>query len=849
MATVRKYRDRWVADFRDQNGRRRIEAPRGAFETMALEKRAAKELLDRRLGEVKAHSYTPDRQRLTFADLAKQWLASKVKIRHATLSDYRTMLDCYLVPYFGPRKIETIGRLDIERFRADMSGETLPATIVAARDAKRLELQSTDPSARLKPLEPGARTTNKCLGILVSLFGYARQHELVTRNPAEKIEKLPAEEGESRVIEENVLTPGELVRTIDRTVDPFRIPIALAAYCGLRQAEALGLKWSDIDWNRGTAEIRRSQRCGRFDDTKSKASRRTIELPPVLLAELKRWRLRVQNAEGNPHDLVCPSVRGKPMHGSALLTRGLYPALRRAGIRQVRFHDLRHSFASNLLGAGVDIVTVSKALGHANVHITLTTYAHAVPKARHGASDRMAALMGQSGNNLETGRSEIAAAGLSPASQVVDLAERVGFEPTYTGEDVTGIPVQRLRPLGHLSGASTQIRARRLQARSPSGKPDARCLDRRHDLGVELLRQRHQRQADAVLNQSKTGHRPLDGNRIRFEEHRPVQPLHLRVELARQLAVAGEGSIDDVADLPRRDVGAHRHDALVAGQHAFARQVVIAAQQRQPPADAREQLAIALQRARLLDADDVRQRHGQPLDSLRLQVAAGAARHVVQNDRNRDALGDRLVVLEQPFLCRPVVIRGHHQACVGAHILGELRRLDGVPRAVRAGTGDHGDPLGSALYHCAHDADVLLEVQRRRFAGRADRDEGAGAVGDVEFDQPAEGLVIDRAVRLHGRDERHDTAAEHGNPWVPGSRGSYWPGAARCKARTAEIGLAGTFSPRSRACRLAPPLSLSSFPTRCNLSSSALSAAIGPASSTISPASCSTATATSSTAA
>jgi len=81
------------------------------------------------------------------------------------------------------------------------------------------------------------------------------------------------------------------------------------------------------------------------------------------------------------------------MHASALLQRGFLPALERAGVRRVRFHDLRHSFASNLLGAGIDVVTVSKALGHANVQITLMTYAHAIPKPRQGAADRMAALL------------------------------------------------------------------------------------------------------------------------------------------------------------------------------------------------------------------------------------------------------------------------------------------------------------------------------------------------------------------------------------------------------------------------------------------------------------------------
>jgi integrase len=106
---------------------------------------------------------------------------------------------------------------------------------------------------------------------------------------------------------------------------------------------------------------------------------------------LKPWRERVGHYG---HDVVRPSVRGKPMQASALLQRGLHPALQHAGLRRVRFHDLRYSFASNLFEAGIDIVTVSKALGRANVHITLTIDAHAVPKARQGASDRMAALLG-----------------------------------------------------------------------------------------------------------------------------------------------------------------------------------------------------------------------------------------------------------------------------------------------------------------------------------------------------------------------------------------------------------------------------------------------------------------------
>src|SRR5207302_1304943 len=98
------------------------------------------------------------------------------------------------------------------------------------------------------------------------------------------------------------------------------------ARAGTRQAEVLGLQWGDIDWNRRSAEIRRQWRRGAFYAPKTKASRRTVELPDELVSALKRWRLRCPKGE---YDLVCPNAKGGPMQSSDLLRTGLHPALRR----------------------------------------------------------------------------------------------------------------------------------------------------------------------------------------------------------------------------------------------------------------------------------------------------------------------------------------------------------------------------------------------------------------------------------------------------------------------------------------------------------------------------------------
>jgi integrase len=121
------------------------------------------------------------------------------------------------------------------------------------------------------------------------------------------MDKLPAAQGEGAVIESNVLTPHELRRLIDASLDPWGLPIMFAAFAGCRQAEGVGLRWGDIDWTRRTAEIRRQWRRGAYYEPKTKSSRRTVELPDELVAALKRWKLRCPISQD---DLVFPDAKG-----------------------------------------------------------------------------------------------------------------------------------------------------------------------------------------------------------------------------------------------------------------------------------------------------------------------------------------------------------------------------------------------------------------------------------------------------------------------------------------------------------------------------------------------------------
>jgi integrase len=112
-----------------------------------------------------------------------------------------------------------------------------------------------------------------------------------------------------------------------------------------------------------------------------------------LAVALKRWKLQ---APPNPHDLVFANADGEPVHRTLLLRTALHPALRRAGLRQVGFHSLRHSYASQLISANTPINKISAYLGHANSQITLSTYIHAFKRADdHSVVDRVFGSNGQ----------------------------------------------------------------------------------------------------------------------------------------------------------------------------------------------------------------------------------------------------------------------------------------------------------------------------------------------------------------------------------------------------------------------------------------------------------------------
>jgi integrase len=351
----------------------------------------------RRLGEDSIDA------KLTVAELATRFLASRATTRLSTQSHYKLVCAIYLNPVLGHLRVAELRRSHVEVLRNDLL-IAQPAAVIDARIARLMEgstlagdkrtAYERDARRRFEGKPVGVHTVQKVLTTLVSILNFGIDEQIVRSNVAARVKKpslrrVDSETGEAnderRVTEADILTTADFVKVVV-TVDPhYRLLVRLAFLTGARQGEVLGLQWIDFCRAKGSLRIERQWRDGAFSPLKTASSRRTVFLDPETVKELIGWQLQRQKV--HERDLIFATVEGKGIDAHNLLKRVWAPALRRAGLAYRKFHSLRHSCASLLLAAGEPVPSVSKQLGHASTRMTLDVYAHFVPSGRaSGAS-------------------------------------------------------------------------------------------------------------------------------------------------------------------------------------------------------------------------------------------------------------------------------------------------------------------------------------------------------------------------------------------------------------------------------------------------------------------------------
>jgi integrase len=252
---------------------------------------------------------------------------------------------------------------------------------------RRLAEIDVDEIARLvRELEAkglSAWTIRGALSPLSRVFAWAVRRGMVSTNPVAKLDRSERPRIERREL--RILSGDEIAKLLTAaTSDRYRLMLAVSIFAGLRQGELLGLKWGDLDLEVGVLRVRRQlDRSGGFAPPKTKAAVRDVDLAPSLAAVLAAYRLSLDPALSTDAALAFSTAAGKPMAWRNVTRRALGLAVERAGIERLRWHDMRHAFASILISQGLDVVYVARQLGHGSPAITLSVYAGLFDRARH----------------------------------------------------------------------------------------------------------------------------------------------------------------------------------------------------------------------------------------------------------------------------------------------------------------------------------------------------------------------------------------------------------------------------------------------------------------------------------
>ncbi|MGK5696181.1 tyrosine-type recombinase/integrase [Streptomyces sp. URMC 128] len=305
---------------------------------------------------------------------------------------YTTCVHRHLIPGLGKEKLTKLTAKDVRTWlnQPRTTCQCCTRRLDSRRDQPRCCTVGQCCRKLLSPL-----TLTYIHSVLKSALEYAVREEEIPRNVARNVRT-----GTPRPRRFEPLTADE-ARQLLTAAQGHRLHalFELALHTGLRRGELLGLRWEDLDLDAGTAAIRRTLQRTSVGGlitlpTKTRASERRIAVPTRCVHSLKHQheqQQREREAAGpawQPNGHVFTTAQGGAIDPTNL-TRAFTTLLRKAGLRRIRFHDLRHSTATLLLEQGVELVVIKELLGHAHIGVTATVYAHVRLRLQRDAIDTL----------------------------------------------------------------------------------------------------------------------------------------------------------------------------------------------------------------------------------------------------------------------------------------------------------------------------------------------------------------------------------------------------------------------------------------------------------------------------
>jgi integrase len=347
---------RYEIAYRDSDGRLVFKVVQGGFESA----KAARADIVGKLSRGEPVRLT----KATFGEFAET-VHDGLTGRPATIAHHRWALDHHLLPRFRYRKLADISTDEVARLITEMANgvyfEKVDGHLIRKRRATGY----------------AGWTTTGVISTLGLILTKAKRRGLIPANPVSDLER--GERPKLTRAEKRVLDDGEIAKLLDNA-GGFRPLIAVLIFSGLRLGEALGLQWHDID--DGFIHVRRQLgRDRKPAEIKTPAGRRGVVLMPQLASLLTAHKLASLRSQESDYVFAAPGGRG---HDHRSAARGIERAVDRAKLGDgISAHSFRHTFASQLIGLGLDPVRVAGQLGHTSAAFTAATYAHEFERARH----------------------------------------------------------------------------------------------------------------------------------------------------------------------------------------------------------------------------------------------------------------------------------------------------------------------------------------------------------------------------------------------------------------------------------------------------------------------------------
>jgi integrase len=350
---------RWraVIDLGYRKGRRTRKTFQGATRTEVKRRldRARRQLEDG--GLVK-----PGRAERLDAYLTRWLTTTRHTVRPSTFRRYQDIVRLHLAPALGHYRMDQLRPEHVQdMFAAKLKAGLSPQSVGHLRAVLRTALRQ------------------------------AVEWGTLNRNPAALAKPPRVSRHEFRILDPEAARTLLVAAEGDRLEALYSVALAL----GLRQGEALGLRWKDVDLDAGQLHVRHALQRVDGDlvlvEPKTDRSRRTLRLPPAVVGALRRHRQRQEAELGaipGPTSFIFTSITGTPLDDSNV-RKSFRQILARAGLPAIRFHDLRHSCATLLLAQGVPPRVIMDTLGHSSIRLTMNTYSHVLPELRDEAAAAM----------------------------------------------------------------------------------------------------------------------------------------------------------------------------------------------------------------------------------------------------------------------------------------------------------------------------------------------------------------------------------------------------------------------------------------------------------------------------